>query len=142
MVLGPAQVAEVDREASDGDHGGADSQQQDEDVGRGVHSAALHSSLPCSLLRLQSGLGGSDQNPHHKLILVWQVQHATTTGAGEATSMCYVDAGQQDALATMFSAHKMLLFNFQEFVYDSTMLFMKTHYTGCFLAICKSENEK
>ena len=92
MVLGPAQVAEVDREASDGDQGGADSHQQDEDVCRGVHSVAfLSSSLgkhctvsivycaivgaySCSLLRLLGGPGvgsvGSGQSPHHQLPLV------------------------------------------------------------------------
>ena len=146
MVLGPAQIAEVDGEASDGDHGGADSHQQDEDVGRGVHSVVLLSSslgehctvsivycaivgaYSCSLLRLLGGPGvggvGSGQSPHHQLPLVrhqhqepaqpGRVQHAEQTGAGEAASPCYVEAGQQDALTTMFSAQKMLLFNFQK----------------------------
>ena len=64
--------------------------------------------------------GGLGQSPHHQLPLVWhqhqepaqpgRVQHPEQTGAGEAASPCYVDA----ALTTMFSAQKMLLFNFQK----------------------------
>ena len=111
MVLSPAQVAEVDREASDGDHGGADCHQQDEDVGRGVHSVALLSLSTCSLLDLLGRVGGGlDQSPHHQLPLVWhpepaqpgRVQHPQQTGAGEAASLCYVDVRQQDALTTIF----------------------------------------
>ena len=58
VVLGPAQVAEVDGEAGDGDHGGADSHQQDGDVGRGVRSEALLSSIPCmSIIEYSRGNG-------------------------------------------------------------------------------------
>ena len=65
VVLCPAEVAEVDGEAGDGDHGGADSHQQDGDVGRRVRSEALLGSIPCmSLIYCELVLADSARSGH------------------------------------------------------------------------------